>query len=364
MISFNIHNAFKFSITGQLDKVLNKYLEEELGYFKSKINNPDLEIRMVKELPPFDRLLDNYHGVWGADEKYFYIQSSEKRIKLTFDIKNEARLVFYCEIGFNEVQFLTIVEQIMQVFFLQRGFTFIHGAAVSKRDRGICICAFPRTGKTNTFLSLILGKEKYEILSDELSIISRNGVVFPYPRSISVEWHNIRLFPSLIDTLAKGFIAKERIKFQVGLPHRYKVAGLPIPMYERIINRVFRHWDKAYTLDLSKIGRIGHPTRITKVLFLSRVSNSNKVTIQNIDELDSLTTKLSANISFERIGIHIDYLIYLFAFPDKRNNIIENSIEYQKRIINCAFKNVQCYEVCLPYNVPFKKSFAEYKSLI
>ncbi|MBA7697217.1 hypothetical protein ES703_105877 [subsurface metagenome] len=365
MASFNIHNGFKFSITGQTDRILNEYLEKELGYFKSEINNPDLEIRMVKELSPYNRPLDNYHGVWGADEKYFYMQLSGKRIKLAFDIKNEEPLIFYCEIGFSRVQLLTIVEQIMQLFFLQKGFTFIHGAAVSKGGRGICICAFPRTGKTNTFLSLMLGQEKYEILSEELSIINQNGMVFPYPHSTSVDCHQLRLFPSLIDLLANGYIAKQKIKFQVWLPNRYRVAGLPTPMYNRIINIVFRHLDKAYTLDLSKIGRIGHPTKIIKFLLLSRISNSSKVTIQNIGDLNSLAMKISANVSAERAGIiQRDYLTYLFAFPDKRNTVIENSLDYQRRIIIDALQNVKCYQINLPEGIPFKKLFAEFQSLI
>ena len=135
-------------------------------------------------------------------------------------------------------------------------------------------------------------------------------------------------------------------------------------MYNRIFNLVLRHLDRGYTLYLSKIGRIGHPTKIIKFLLLSRISNSNKVTIQNIGDLNSLAMKISANVSSERAGIiQQDYLTYLFAFPDKRNTVIENSLDYQRSIIIDALQNVKCYQINLPEGIPFKKLFAEFQSL-
>ena len=253
----------------------------------------------------------------------------------------------------------------MQLFFLQRGFTFIHGAAVSKDANGICICAPPRTGKTNLFLAMVMGKNKYRILSDEISIINKQGEVFPYPRSMSLQWHNIKLFPALINIITDSWLDRQKIKLRLSLPNRYSVTGVPESIIFKIMNKLFRHGDKAYNIHLADLGTIGHAAKITKFLFLSRMNKGNRVIISSIDNPDLLAIKLAANIAMEGVGYIRDiYLKSLLVFPDKRNDVIENSMEYQIKIIISALRNAQCYQVDVPEGIAFKEVLKEYGRLV
>ncbi|GAF76893.1 unnamed protein product, partial [marine sediment metagenome] len=303
-------------------------------------------------------VLDNTRGGWGFEKDAFYIVDKGKKLKMKTNVAGNLQIL--CEFGFNEAVLLTdVIEPLMQLFFLRRGFSFIHASTVSK-ENGYCFCAFPRTGKTNTVLALM--QEGYDFMSDDLSIINKEGMVFPYPCPISVKPHNLNALPSLYDKIEGSDFKKKRISLQEWvvshLAPYYKYARHIIPA--SWVSSLVDNKEKVYDI---KLAGIGQPSKISKLFLLIREHDS-KVKIKRIRNMEQLSTRLSASLLFEHVWSLQNYFIYLFAFPDKRCGLLENSQNLQKEIILGALSKTQCYQINIPENVPFNKSFAEYRDLI
>jgi len=70
--------------------------------------------------------------------------------------------------------------------FIQKGYALIHSGSLSYLGRKcILFPAMRDTGKTSTILSLLDGK-KFKFMSDDLTIISKNGDVYSYPKDVGI----------------------------------------------------------------------------------------------------------------------------------------------------------------------------------
>lgn len=78
----------------------------------------------------------------------------------------------------------SVVESIIQLKLIQKGFALVPMACVSSRGEGICLLAFSDTGKTTTTFSLC--KNGYKYLSDDRAVIDSNGYVYSYPTPCTI----------------------------------------------------------------------------------------------------------------------------------------------------------------------------------
>jgi len=77
----------------------------------------------------------------------------------------------------------TLVNLIIQLKLLEKGYSFLHSGCLTSDNGAIIIPAMGSTGKTFTTLSLVDGKTRL-FMSDDLSIIGKSGNVFSYPGKI------------------------------------------------------------------------------------------------------------------------------------------------------------------------------------
>lgn len=356
MISFDIHNKFKFSIIGKQNSELEKYLNDELGYFKSEVTSPDMEIELVDKIPEGKTPL---FPLYSKDDASFYLKDSYgNKITILYETSN-VRLTAESKINGNFLLYV-IIEPLMFYNLLGKGFTFLHASAVSKDDKALMFCAWPHTGKTNTVLSLIL--RNYSFLADESSLISRKGYVYPYPRPISAFYYNLEEFPELIDVISKSLIDKQKIRlrtFFAKMQNRMARGHSRKFILNAInygLNRISQP-SKGSKIDPNDLTDIGNISKIEKLFLLQTDTVSSEVHVEEIENMKGLSTALSASWIWEREIFTTHYLAYLFAFPERNNQALENSLKLHSEIIRDALKNTECFKVIIPQKLPFKKSF-------
>ena len=77
-----------------------------------------------------------------------------------------------------------LVEELLQLHLLDKGYSFLHAGAVTSGDDLVLLPAIGTTGKTYTTISLINGESRY-ILSDDRVIVSEDGTVYNYPMVVN-----------------------------------------------------------------------------------------------------------------------------------------------------------------------------------
>ncbi len=88
------------------------------------------------------------------------------------------------------VLYTNLVEPILRWEFVRRGYALVHGACVVQGDDAFLITARTDTGKTTTMLKL-LDALPYEFVSDDLTLVSPDGRVLPYPKPLTISNHTL-----------------------------------------------------------------------------------------------------------------------------------------------------------------------------
>src|SRR5262245_50428836 len=79
------------------------------------------------------------------------------------------------------VLYTNVVEPILRWTFVERGFALVHGACLACGDDAFLVTARTDTGKTTTILRTLDVQPDFDFLSDDLTLVSPDGHVLPYP---------------------------------------------------------------------------------------------------------------------------------------------------------------------------------------
>ena len=163
--NYDIHGIVKVRSNVRLPEVLPPFLEVESAL------RPDLTINVGDFPPPKG-------GVYRECGLFAF------RLKLWIgNLLNNAKVFFNTPIGLSRPMVLDVIRGILQLKLLRRGYSFIHGACLSKEGEGILLVAPPETGKT--FTSLFLSKKGFEFLSDDMTIVGgKRGYCYPIPLTL------------------------------------------------------------------------------------------------------------------------------------------------------------------------------------
>ncbi|WP_255194496.1 hypothetical protein [Natronobeatus ordinarius] len=84
----------------------------------------------------------------------------------------------------------SVFEPLWLAWMSKKGFAFLHAASVSVNGRGVALTGWGGTGKTSTTIRWIQQSDDISFLSDDLAIISGQGKIYPYYRSIVIYSYN------------------------------------------------------------------------------------------------------------------------------------------------------------------------------
>jgi len=185
--NYDVHGIIRMKSNIDLSLV-----DRRLSYFRVEETEPDVTVYITKDfkvnIDKAIRLTPNLFGI--ENGKWIYYKKSLAHFKLKLLIKKlldkteivatRSYLRMHLRIG-RITPLWEIIPFIMDIKLLSEGYTFIHGACLSKEGKGFLLCAFPDTGKTLTTLLSLKKEHNFSYLSDDITIIDNKGYAYCYP---------------------------------------------------------------------------------------------------------------------------------------------------------------------------------------
>jgi dolichol-phosphate mannosyltransferase len=83
-----------------------------------------------------------------------------------------------------------VIEPILRWTLVRKGYALVHAACVAVNERAVLVTAQTDTGKTSTILRTV---DNYDcsFLSDDMTIVSRDGQVMSYPKPLTISNHTL-----------------------------------------------------------------------------------------------------------------------------------------------------------------------------
>ncbi len=206
-------NLFKFSVANCINvdikiekknKSAASFIARAYNEFSKPIINPRYELNVVvgskkifnkenyrlgKDAIMFENgfLTSSGHAYFvNSNQLNIHIPHKVKRGKIPFKRKTPGRHVVD-----------EIIEPVLQMLLLNCERTFLHAATVLMDGKAKLYMGWRNTGKTDSLLEKISNNE---VWSDDLSIIEKDGSVYPYPRPIRLYSYNINKAKHILES--------------------------------------------------------------------------------------------------------------------------------------------------------------------
>jgi hypothetical protein len=361
-VDFDIHGIVGIRLinptAGDVSAIANQF-----GQYRSTIERePDIVI-FIKEKLPTPSL--TYLGLdyAGFTDEGFYILSSKENLKvlIPFD-KIGSQLEIMCESGLHSLPWLL---EVINLMFLKKNYIPLHASAFVYKGVGIVVTGWTKGGKTEALLSFANHGAHY--VGDEWVILSSDGKeMFGMPVPICVwEWY----FKSIPKLLPKVGMQKKilfKVIHSLDVIHRrlengsfknsfpVKTLGQTLPALKRQLNI------RALPEELFKnrVCKLATPDKI----ILSISQNDPNIYVEECDPSEIAKRMISSN-ELEQAPFLEFYKAFKFAFPNFRNEFLENIDELQYALLCSAFANKEAYKVYHPYPVPFEDLFNQLRPI-
>jgi hypothetical protein len=336
-----------------------KSLKKQLGVEPKDIKHePDITIHFTPKLDTPDFTFLGLNSA-GFTKDSFYLIGSEKphkKIKIPFD-KIGGKINIVCEHG---IQSIPLLNHIVNFTFLGKGYLPLHSSALYFDEKGLLVMGWTKGGKTETLLSFANHGATY--VGDEWVILSPGGdLMYGLPVPICIwEWQ----FPQIPQILPK-MNAKKRIVFSgvhfLDFTHRFfcrigmgKVASIKLleealPVFKRQLNiRVLPD-----IIFKDRIQKNGTPVNF---ILLAVSHDDEKILVAECESQEVADRMINSN-ECEQMPFFEFYNVFKFAFPDKKNEFLEDTKQIQYQLLNKALSNKRSYKVSHPYPVDFEELY-------
>ena len=93
----------------------------------------------------------------------------------------------------NHVVYTNVVEALLRFVLVNKGYMLLHSATVRLGEETIMLSAQTDTGKTGTILRLLQDHpDNSAFLSDDMTIVNREGVARSFPKPLTISSHTMR----------------------------------------------------------------------------------------------------------------------------------------------------------------------------
>jgi dolichol-phosphate mannosyltransferase len=183
---YNIHNIMHIRSVQRLP---------ELGHFRTNevLDDLDFDISIVAN-PQAHRTADSivYDELLGRAGFSIVISRGETLTQvLASPLVDRSPHVLYTN----------VIEPLLRWAFVRKGYALMHGACIAVDGEALFITARTDTGKTTTILQLIREhSDKFQFLSDDMTILTKEGQVLNYPKPLTISLHTLhaaRCMPDL-----------------------------------------------------------------------------------------------------------------------------------------------------------------------
>lgn len=183
--SYNIHDIVSVVSEGQLPEL-------EPFQVRDEISNPTIHIKFGKA--PYTKLVNenekyymNYHEIFGHLGFEVGIEMNDQVV----DVIASPSLRFS-----PHVLYTNVVEPILRWTFVKKGYALVHCATIAFGEKAYMITARTDTGKTTTLLKILSHQrrdsDRAAFLSDDMTLVSPEGVAMTYPKPMTISFHTLR----------------------------------------------------------------------------------------------------------------------------------------------------------------------------
>src|SRR5215208_7477479 len=187
-------------------RVASMFELPELEYFRVPALNgdPDIRVRLERRRRK-DRRKMNAVRAQSAIKKQQRSNGERRFEKKIHYAESLGRLGFEISIAYKDlvevavsrilrfsphVLYTNVVEPILRWAMVRKGYALVHAACVAVDGQAVLITAQTDTGKTSTILRTV---DNYacSFLSDDMTIVSRDGRVMSYPKPLTISNHTL-----------------------------------------------------------------------------------------------------------------------------------------------------------------------------
>ena len=108
------------------------------------------------------------------------------------------------------VLYTNVIEPILRWALVRKGYALVHAACISVDGRAVLVTAQTDTGKTSTILQAV-NNLSCSFLSDDMTIIGRDGIVMSYPKPLTISHHTLN---AVTRNATLSFLEKFALVFQ------------------------------------------------------------------------------------------------------------------------------------------------------
>jgi dolichol-phosphate mannosyltransferase len=183
--AYNIHNIIQVASMFELP---------ELEYFRvpALSADPDIRIRLERRRKERRKTSRNGGVPRRAQDNIHYAESLGRYgFEVTISPKNCVEVAVSPILKHSlHVLYTNVVEPILRWTFVRKGYALVHAACVSFDGQAVLVTARTDTGKTSTILRTV---DNYacSFLSDDMTIVSRDGRVMSYPKPLTISNHTL-----------------------------------------------------------------------------------------------------------------------------------------------------------------------------
>jgi len=331
-------------------------VSKQLGpMLKPLARKPDIVIRFVEHLPTPKLRLLGFEKNGFTDDGFFILRSNKRpaKIKIGFDqIGGECQIV--CESGVRSVPLLMAI---VNLTMLKKDCVALHASAFIYKGTGIIVTGWAKGGKTEALLSFAKHGARY--VGDEWIILSGDGRhMYGIPENIRLwDWHLDRL-PHLrrhvkrdTQRLFKVIHALDRLQHKI--PLKYLRAAMP----------ALRRQLNVQLAPQTIFGENFGPLQAAPEKIFLLASHAQAHTYVEPNHPEALARQMIASLQYEYLPFMEHYLAFVFAFPDLRNELIENAHQLQHEILARALAGKEAFTVWHPYPFSFEELFEKMQPL-
>jgi putative flippase GtrA len=189
---------FSYDIHGII-RVASMFQLPELEYFRisQAVENPDIRLRLerrykerrrkargiVERRSKTDRRSNSNIHYKESLGRYGFQVSITQRDCIEVAVSPILQLSLH-------VLYTNVIEPILRWSFVRKGYALVHAACIASNGQAMLVTAKTDTGKTSTILRAV-ENFGWSFLSDDMTIVSREGRVMSYPKPLTISNHTL-----------------------------------------------------------------------------------------------------------------------------------------------------------------------------
>ncbi len=319
----------------------------------SPSKEPDICVTFTDNITPYGKLrLIGLNEAAFDDETFFLLDNLGRRIRLDFDRLGE-RCELVCEHGVSAIPLLI---PLLGLSLLRKGHVLLHSSSFVYEDKGILVTGWEKGGKTEMLLPFMAAGAYY--LADEWTIVSPEDGTLRGLSGIAQIWSwHFRYLPQYwarIRAIDRHRIRLVRLyqRLYRAVPDAVRDRFLPLPFLRRL----------SLEGGISLLGQSrSSPERLFRDHMWQGTANLDRVFLvsavqgeTSVSPIDSqmIARRMVASLAYERRRLLVAYNQFRFAFPDRKNELLETAGQQELRLLSQALEGRPAYQICHPYPVP------------